>query len=105
MIFLSYNCRGLANLQKKSSIKRMVAINDPHIILLQETMGASENVKKALESWLSSWVFEVVDAIGKSGGLAIGWLTKQIGCENIWEYNRGLVRMSTAGKQTGPLLC
>ena len=65
MILLSYNCRGLASLQKKSSIKRMVAMYDPQIILLQETMGASENVKKALESWLSGWVFQAVDAVGK----------------------------------------
>ena len=45
---------------------------DPHIILLQETMGTSDTVKKALESWLSGWAFEAVDAAGKSGGLAIG---------------------------------
>lgn len=66
MMLRSYNCRGLASLQKKSSIKRMVSMYDPHIILLQETMGSSENVKKALESWLLGWVFEVMDAVGKS---------------------------------------
>ena len=76
MILLSYNCRALASPQKKSSIKRMVALHDPQIILLQETMGASENVKKALESWLPGWVFELVDVVGKSGGLAIRWVSK-----------------------------
>ena len=74
MILLSYNCRGLVSPQKKSSIKRMIALLDPQIILLQETMGMSDKVKEALESWLPRWVFEVVDAVGKSGGLAIGWV-------------------------------
>lgn len=76
--------QGLGEPAQKSAINRMVAMYDPQIILLQETMGASDSVKKALESWLSGWNFEAVDAIGKSGGLAIGWLTRQIRCENIW---------------------
>lgn len=83
MIFLSYNCRGLASPQKKSSIKRMIALIDPQIILLQETMGLSDKVKAALESWLPGWAFEAVDAVGRSGGLAIGWVANQIRCENI----------------------
>ena len=53
-------------------------------------MGASENVKKALESWLLGWVFEAVDAVGKSGGLAIGWVSNQIRCENIWGFQSGM---------------
>ena len=84
MIILSYNCRGLARLAKKSSLKRMVAMYDPYIILLQETMGQSENVKKALEGCLPGWSFEMVDVVGRSGGLAIGWLKRQIKCENLW---------------------
>ena len=52
MILLSYNCRGLTSPQKKSSIKRIIAMHDPQIILLQETMGPSEKVKEALESWI-----------------------------------------------------
>lgn len=53
-------------------------------------MGSCEHVKKVLESWLSSWAFEAVDVAGKSGGLAIGWLTKQIRCENIWGIQSGI---------------
>lgn len=53
-------------------------------------MGTRENVKKALESWLSGWVFEIVDAAGKSRDLAIGWLTKKIRCENIWGIQSGI---------------
>ena len=90
MILLSNNCRGLASPHKKSSIKRMIALLDPHIILLQETMGPSDKVKEALESWLPRWVFEAVDAVGKSGGLAIVWVANQIRCENIWGFHLGM---------------
>jgi hypothetical protein len=75
MILLSYNCRGLASPHKKLLIKRMIALLDPQIILLQETMDPQDMVKEALESWLPGWVFEAVDVVGRSRGLAIGWMT------------------------------
>jgi hypothetical protein len=78
MIILSYNCRGLASPPKKSSLKRMVDMFGPSIILLHETMGQCDNVKKALETCLLGWNFEVVDAVGRSGGLEIGWLQRKI---------------------------
>jgi hypothetical protein len=53
-------------------------------------MGTNEKVKEALESWLPGWVFEVVDAVGKSGGLSIGWMSSQIRCENIWGFQYGM---------------
>ena len=53
-------------------------------------MGLSDKVKESLESWLPGWVFEKVDAVGKSGGLAIGWLANQIRCENIWGFQSGM---------------
>ena len=90
MILLSYNCRGLASPHKKSSIKRMITLLGPQIILLQETMGPRDLVKEVLEHWLPGWAFETVDAAGRSGGLAIGWLTYQIRCENIWGFLVGL---------------
>lgn len=65
-------------------------MHDPQIIILQETMGPSEKVKEALEQWLPRWVFETVDAVRKSGGLAIGWGSSQIRCENIWGFQSGM---------------
>lgn len=77
MIILSYNCRGLASRSKKSSIKRMVDIYGPSIILFQETMGLSENVKKVLEGFLPGWTFEAVDATGRSRGFGY-WLVAEV---------------------------
>lgn len=51
-------------------------------------MGLWDLVKKVLESWLPS--FEEVGAVGRSGGLAIGWMTNQIRCQNIWGFHAGI---------------
>ena len=64
----------------------MIALLGPQIILLQETMGPRDLVKEVLESWLPGWAFEAVDVVGRSGSLAIGWMTNQIRCENIWFF-------------------
>ena len=87
MILISYNCRGLASPHKKSSLKRMITLLSPQIILLQETMGSRDLVKEALESWLPGWAFEAVDAAGRSGGVAIGWMSTIIRCENFWGFH------------------
>lgn len=86
MIVLSYNCRGLASPSKKSSIKRMVEMFGPAIILLQETMGANERLKSALKKTLLGWRFESLDADGRSGGLLIGWRQNLIQCDNLWGF-------------------
>lgn len=90
MILLSYNCRGLASLHKKSSLKRMITLLGPQIILLQEMMGPRDFIKEALESWLPGWAFEAVDAVGRSGGVAIGWLSTMIRCDNFWSFRVGI---------------
>ena len=56
----------------------------PDIILLLETMGKRNQINNALESLLQHWTFESMDANGQSGGLAMGWRTKNCICENIW---------------------
>lgn len=90
MIVLSYNCRGLASPHKKSSVKRMVSLLAPQIIFLQETMGPWDVVKGVPKSWLPGWSFEAVDAMGRSGGVAIDWIPALIRCEYIWGFRGGL---------------
>jgi exonuclease III len=90
MKVLSFNCRGLANPAKKSSLKRLVVVVAPDVIFLQETMGVSELVVASLESLLPGWSFAVVDAKGRSGGLATGWSLKRCNCERIWGFESGI---------------
>ena len=37
-----FNCRGLAGPQKRSALRRVVDLDRPDILLLQETLGAGE---------------------------------------------------------------
>jgi exonuclease III len=90
MKILSFNCRGLANPAKKSSLKRLVVVIDLDVIFLQETMGVSELVVASLESLFPGWSFVAVDAKGRSGGLATGWSLKRCNCERIWGFESGI---------------
>ena len=73
MKILSFNCRGLAGPGKKPAFIRVLTLEHPDVIMLQETMGEGEVIWERLESWLPGWSFVTVDARGRSGGLAVGW--------------------------------
>jgi exonuclease III len=81
MKILSLNCRGLVNSEKKSSLKILVVVIVPDVIFLQETMGVSELVVASLKSIFPGWSFAVVDAKGRSRGLATRWCLKHCNCE------------------------
>ena len=81
---MSFNCRGLAGPQKRSALRRVLDLDSPDIMLLQDTLGAGEETKARLESWFSSWIFETLDVRGRSGGLAIGWTARNVLALNVW---------------------
>lgn len=88
MIILSYNCWGLASPSKKSSLKRMVDMYGPSIILLQETMGLSEKVKKVLEGYLPGWTFEAVMRWVDRGDWKLVGCRGRFGVTIYREFNR-----------------
>ena len=62
MNFISFNARGVGGGQKKLSLKRLLLILNPDIILLQETMCKGEEAIKNVSPWLKNWAFGAVDA-------------------------------------------
>ena len=50
MKFMSFNCRGLAGPVKKSTFIRVLTLEHPDVIMLQETLGVGDVVKERLES-------------------------------------------------------
>jgi len=90
MKILSFNCRGLANPSKKSSLRRVIDLNCLDVILLQETLGLSDDVTKSLELLLPGWKFVAIDVNGRSGGLASGWRLSVCRCDNFWSIRSGL---------------
>ena len=82
MICLSYNCRGLANPDKRFELRELIAQKPIDILFLQETLGEGDVVATILKSFLPNWTFITLDAHGRSGGCALG-----INCRTTWMIN------------------
>ena len=72
MLVLSFNARGLGSSPKLKSLRRMIDIQKPTIIFIQETMMEGEKSKEVLEPWLKGWSFGFISSKGYSGGLITG---------------------------------
>ena len=72
MKIMSFNCRGLASPLKRPTLRRVVDVEHPDILLLQETLGGGDVIKEKFESWFLGWTFVTLDVRGRSGGLAMG---------------------------------
>jgi len=83
----SFNCRGVANPSNKISLRRLVELSKPDILLLQETLGELDSIIPLLEILLKQWKFFGIDSKGHSGGLAIGWNTSNIKLINSWGFD------------------
>ena len=81
---MSLNYRGLASPHKRSTLKRVVGLEHPDVILLQEILGIGDVVKIRLESWFPRWNFETLDVRGRYGGMAIGWIVRNVKVMNLW---------------------
>lgn len=90
MKIMSFNCRGLTSPIKKTSLRRLIEIHQPDVVLLQETLGSSEDVVRILEAMLPGWKFVGLDARGRSGGVASGWNLKRCWCNFSWGIASGL---------------
>ena len=84
MNVLSLNCRGLTGPRKRSAIQRVIELDLPDVVLLQETLGVGDVIKSSLESWFPRWCFESLDVHGRYWRLAIGWHSGRVSVLNIW---------------------
>ena len=84
MKIMSFNCRGLAGPLKIPTLRWVVELEHPDVMLLQETLGVGDVIKAKLESWFLGWKFVTLDVRGRSGGLAMGWNTRMVKALNIW---------------------
>jgi len=84
MKIMSFNCRGLAGPLKRPALRRVLDLEHPDVLMLQETLGEMEAVKSKLEGMLPGWVFHCLDVRGRSGGIATGWNPRTVKAENVW---------------------
>ena len=73
MKLMSFNYRGLVGAHKRSTLKRVVGLEHPDVLLLQETLGVGDEVQSRLESCFLGWDFTTLNVRGHSGVLEIGW--------------------------------
>ena len=73
---MTLNCRGLASIPKKLAVKRLIDEQSLDVIFLQETMFDGCVLVKEMELLLKYWQFISMDAKGRSGGLLLGWRSR-----------------------------
>ena len=76
MILMSLNCRGLASLPKRLAVKRLIDEQSLDVIYLQETIFDGCILVKEMELLLKYWQFVSMDSKGRSGGLLLGWRSR-----------------------------
>ena len=62
MNILSFNSGGLASKPKKIALKRLLSLQQPDIILLQETMGMEEEISLHLKKSFTFYDFHAISA-------------------------------------------
>eukprot|EP00253_Pinus_taeda_P031803 PITA_31803 len=81
---LSFNCRGLASSSKKLAMKRLIESELIDIIMLQETLCSADQITRALQAITPGWSYSAIDALGRSGGQAIGINPRSIKVNSTW---------------------
>lgn len=83
MKIMAWNCRGLGGSFTISQLKESIRLHLPDIIFISETKqkkGFVHTVSKRLK-WKGRW--DVVDPVGRSGGLLVVWGEKVSICRII----------------------
>ena len=58
---------------KKLAVKRLIDLHSVDVLFIQETMIEGGVLVQDLEFMIHGWKFISVDAMGRSGGLIVGW--------------------------------
>ena len=83
MKILSFNSKGLENNLKKLALKKLLSLQHPDIIFLQETMGMEEEISLHMKKYFTFYDFHAITARGHSGGLTLGWDPREVKLLNI----------------------
>lgn len=73
MKMASLSIISLGGKEKVLSLYRFISTHNPNIMLIQELMCSSVHSFSYLDKFLKGWHFSIIDVMGNSGGLIIGW--------------------------------
>jgi exonuclease III len=65
-------------------MKRLIESEPIDIIMLQETLCSADQITRAMQALVPGWIFFANDAVGRSGGLAIGINPRSIKVDSTW---------------------
>ena len=80
MRILSLNVHGLGSLAKQKSLRHLLFVLSPDVVLFQETMTSPYPALYAFSKLCPGWEFCALSSIGLSGGILSGWNPKVIKC-------------------------
>ena len=92
MRILSLNVRGLGSLAKQKSLRHMLSVLSPDIVLFQETMTVQYPALYAFSKLCPGWEFCALSSIGLSG-----WNPKNIKCKAFQTIAGILLKASIRG--------
>lgn len=78
MITISINIWGFGETPKLSSLKGIIQVHKPSLILFQETMVCRHKTWEEMLSMCPAWHVVATDAIGLAGGVGVMWDPKII---------------------------
>jgi exonuclease III len=73
MKIVSWNCRGLGSNLKKEEVKKLIQVEKPSILMLQETKMREQETLKDLQKIWNNCDGRAVSSRGASGGIKILW--------------------------------
>jgi exonuclease III len=89
MKFVSWNCRGLGSRDKKEEVRKMLKLENPSILLLQETkMRDLETLQDLQKIWKKGEGKEI-SSRGASGGIGTFWNAKDFNLKTRCSLNSG----------------
>jgi exonuclease III len=84
MKIISWNIRGLNGRSKQKMLREMIIVENPDVVLLQETKCTSEDIDRLLPYCWKQGRAISIDATGTAGGVAILWNTTALLMENFY---------------------
>jgi exonuclease III len=73
MKIISWNIRGLNGHSKQRLLREIIIVEQPDIMLQQETNCATEEMDRVLSYYWKQGKYIYTDAMGSAGGLEILW--------------------------------
>ncbi|RYQ79555.1 hypothetical protein Ahy_Scaffold5g107796 [Arachis hypogaea] len=99
MMILTWNCRGAASVAFGRSLKELVRIQNPNLVILLETRCSGDNAKN-VNSKLGFAFYHIEEACGFSGGIWILWRDSDLAINFLVSKTQYVTRQAGSLRQS-----